>query len=149
MDVYEADPRDLKDINRIVIAAKRHWGYPEEWIQQWLPDLTVNESVLEERPFWLLKSEGSTLAVASCASLGEGLYELEDCWVDPACMGLGAGKKLLEFVLSHLQELSAKELLIAADPNATGFYEKMGAEACGFRDSTPEGRKLPLYKVVF
>lgn len=149
MEIFSAESQDLADINRIIIAAKRHWNYPEAWIQQWLPDLKVDDSTLQERAFWLLKNNGETLALASCATLGNGAYELEDCWVDPEHMGVGAGKKLLEFVFAHLTGLSARELLIAADPNATGFYEKMGAQACGFRDSTPEGRRLPLYKVIF
>ncbi|GAA6153083.1 GNAT family N-acetyltransferase [Pseudoteredinibacter isoporae] len=149
MEICAAGVQDLHDMNRIIVAAKRHWNYPEEWIQLWLPDLKVDESILQERRFWVAKHGGAIIALASCASLGADHYELEDCWVDPACMGLGAGKALMDYVCAYLKSVSAKELLIAADPNATGFYEKMGAQACGLRESTPEGRQLPLYKVIF
>ena len=46
-------------------------------------------------------------------------------------------------------DLRVKEVSITADPNAAGFYERMGARRIGELDSQIDGtpRKLPRLKI--
>lgn len=30
-------PEEAAQLSRIALAAKRHWGYPERWIEAWTP----------------------------------------------------------------------------------------------------------------
>ncbi|MDX6384664.1 MAG: hypothetical protein QOK48_2237, partial [Blastocatellia bacterium] len=43
MDVHirRAIPDEAAVLTEIAHAAKRHWGYPEKWIQHWQTDLTI------------------------------------------------------------------------------------------------------------
>ena len=44
--------------------------------------------------------------------------------------------------------LNLKKIIIQADPNAARFYESVGAEVCGERESASiPGRMLPLYQL--
>lgn len=35
--IVTADPQHAGVLTEIAIAAKRHWNYPETWIQFWIP----------------------------------------------------------------------------------------------------------------
>ncbi len=40
IEIRRAVPEDAGKLTEIAIAAKRHWDYPERWIQIWIPQLT-------------------------------------------------------------------------------------------------------------
>mgnify|MGYP003337409735 CR=1 FL=1 len=41
MTILRAQPEDHQVLTEIAHAAKRHWGYPESWIEEWRYFLTV------------------------------------------------------------------------------------------------------------
>ena len=41
MEIVRARPEDAATLTTIAFAAKRHWGYPERWIESWRDALTV------------------------------------------------------------------------------------------------------------
>jgi hypothetical protein len=41
MEIVRARPVDAATLTAIAYAAKRHWGYPERWIESWSDALTV------------------------------------------------------------------------------------------------------------
>jgi GNAT superfamily N-acetyltransferase len=65
-------------------------------------------------------------------------------WVDPAHLGAGLGAHLLRHATDVVRSLGGTSLAIASDPNAEGFYRRMGARRVGSVPSTPTGRELPL-----
>jgi hypothetical protein len=40
MHIVRAKPEDAANLTGIAFAAKRHWGYPENWIESWRDLLT-------------------------------------------------------------------------------------------------------------
>jgi N-acetylglutamate synthase-like GNAT family acetyltransferase len=78
-----------------------------------------------------------------------GRAELEHMWVRPQYIGTGIGKELFLDAMDKATALNVREVEIVADPNAAGFYEKMGAERVGEADSSVDGqvRKLPRLKI--
>ncbi|GHB36290.1 N-acetyltransferase [Pseudovibrio japonicus] len=144
--ILEASSHQIPEMNEVILAAKRHWGYPEEMITAWLPDLLVDEGVLASRRFWTLEDEGRIAGVFSISVNKELCCELEDFWVLPQFMGQGAGRMMFGFVQDWLQTRQLSELMIVADPNAKGFYERMGAVMVGSQPSVPEGRQLPVMR---
>lgn len=148
MKVIEATAQHIPAMNEVILAAKRHWGYSEELMSVWLPDLLVDQVILASRHFWLLEAEAGIVGVLSISVDEDQLCELEDFWVLPEFMGNGAGRMMFDFVQDWLRKQQLSELMIASDPNAKGFYERMGAVEVGFRPSQPEGRMLPLMRYV-
>lgn len=42
IQIRHALPADADTLTRIAIAAKRHWDYPERWMEIWTPQLTFS-----------------------------------------------------------------------------------------------------------
>lgn len=58
--------------------------------------------------------------------------------------GAGLGALLFRHACEEAARLGARTLEIVSDPNAAGFYRKMGAVRRGEAPSVPAGRVLPV-----
>ena len=85
--ITKATPSDIDAMTELIIAAKQHWEYPDEWMQLWLDELTITQEKLDERDFYLGKNGDEIVFIYSISSLGGNEYELEDCWVAPSHIG--------------------------------------------------------------
>ena len=74
---------------------------------------------------------------------------VENLWVSPEFIGKGVGKRLFFHALELSRQRGFENLRLEADPNAAGFYEKMGMKKIGERRSEIEGqpRILPIMEV--
>jgi len=67
-------------------------------------------------------------------------------FVEPDCVGQGIGRALWQHALAIAAGLGHRTLTVVADPNAAGFYRRMGAEPAGGQASDLEpGRILPVF----
>lgn len=141
--IRRARRADSDELTRIAHAAKRFWGYPEKLIRLWKNDLTVTPEVIADTPVYCAR-RGERVAGFYALS-GEGARrELEHMWVDPEHIGSGVGRALFAHLVRHLRRAGVTRLEIASDPNAEGFYRRLGARRVGSVASTPPGRELPL-----
>lgn len=137
---------DASELTRIAFAAKRHWNYPEEWIALWSDELSVEPAYVESH--WVLAALADSRIVGWCAVLGERSdYWLDYCWVLPAVAGNGIGHALVQRAVAHAGQLRARTLKVVSDPNAEGFYRRMGFRRIGDCPSKPDGRRLPILEV--
>lgn len=75
-------------------------------------------------------------------------FELTALFVEPARMGTGVGRSLIEHAKAEARERGARVLTIQGDPNAERFYRAAGAEPVGQRPSeSVAGRSLPLFAI--
>jgi ribosomal protein S18 acetylase RimI-like enzyme len=84
------------------------------------------------------------------ALVGEGReIELEHLWVLPERMGAGVGRALFDHAIRRAASLGAEVLGVESDPNAEGFYRRMGATRVGEISYPIDGRErtLPLLVV--
>jgi len=149
IDIRRATPDEASDLTSIAHAAKRHWGYPEKWIQHWCKDLTLTSDFVANNEVYVAIVDGM---IAGCGALvvSDSLAELEHMWIDPQQMGSGLGRALFEHVKERARQLGFNELELSADPNAEGFYERMGAKRIGDVQADVDGqpRVLPRMKIV-
>jgi N-acetylglutamate synthase-like GNAT family acetyltransferase len=148
MNIELAQISDINTINRVIESAKRHWGYSDDLMDIWLPDLLLKPEDFDIRTIWVLKKQKQIIAISSLVFLSNGVCELEDFWVIPAYMGCGIGRKMFQFIINHLEEIEAIKLVIISDPNAEKFYNKMGASRVDLFASKPEGRMLPIMELL-
>ena len=134
---------DAPVLTRVAHAAKRHWGYPEDWLRLWRDALTVTPAFIERRPVWCAVRGATVLGFYALSGSGA-TRELEHCWVLPAHMGRGIGARLFAHAVATLRADGARQLRVASDPYAVGFYLRMGARRVGEAPSTPRERTLPL-----
>src|SRR5205807_7732333 len=152
MDVHirRATPNEAATLTAIAHAAKRYWGYPEEWIEHWKVDLTITpDFIADNEVFVAIMGDG----IAGCCALvvNDSLAEIEHMWIKPEHIGAGVGRALFDQVRDRANELHLSALELSADPNAEGFYERMGAARVGEvrADMNGQTRLLPRMRITF
>jgi len=141
--IRRARPTDAPALTRIAHAAKRHWGYAESLIELWRDDLTVTPDFIDAHAVYCA-AHGARVLGFYALSRESDAFELEHMWVDPPHMGSGLGALLFEHALTTARSSGGAVLRIASDPNAEGFYRRMGARRAGDVAAQPPGRTLPL-----
>ncbi|MFN8412272.1 MAG: GNAT family N-acetyltransferase [Anaerolineales bacterium] len=146
--IIRATPEDADSLTQITIAAKRHWQYPETWIQLWMPKLTVTPEYIQTHETWQVIVDDKSVAYYSFEKSKDGLW-LDNLWVLPEFMGLGVGKLLFTHALERCKEQQISILKIEADPNAQSFYEHMGARKVTEHQTEIDGevRILPIMEI--
>lgn len=144
--IQNAHYSDASILTQIAFAAKRHWQYPEEWVQLWKEDLTITKEFILQNSLFTAIIGGKIVAFAAL-KLEKEQYELEHLWVLPDYIGLGIGKKLVIYLKQFLQSKNIVKLKVVSDPNALGFYQKMGGTVIGEWESALQGRSLPILEI--
>jgi GNAT superfamily N-acetyltransferase len=146
--IRRSSPDEAATLTTIALEAKRHWGYPEHWIRHWESDLTVTADFIRDNHVYVAVVEGEVCGFYALCVSGE-KAELEHMWVRPECIGKGIGKELFLDAMERAAALEVRDVEISADPNAAGFYERIGATQIGEVDSPIDGqaRKLPRLKI--
>jgi GNAT superfamily N-acetyltransferase len=146
MQIIRAIPDDAAALTQIAFAAKRHWGYPESWIQQWSGLLTIEPQYIAAHESYVAMMDGRILGFYSLKTELRELH-LEHLWVLPEMMRQGFGRALFSHAVARVKALGHASLQIESDPNAAIFYERMGARRAGARITETEGasRELPLF----
>jgi N-acetylglutamate synthase-like GNAT family acetyltransferase len=147
MLVRAATVAECDRLTEIALAAKRHWRYPEEWIELWRSELIYSPERFVAEEIFVVERDGRVDGVCSLCFDGDSV-ELESLWVDPKAMGHGLGRVLLEEAIARARGRGVEEMVIVADPHAESFYEKFGAKRVGTKPSKPAGRMLPELRLA-
>ncbi len=139
---------EIDALTALAHRSKRHWGYPEAWIVEWREALTVTAEQLADYTVRVV-DDGGTPAGFYILIVDGTAAELEAMWVDPPSIGQGVGELLFRDAVAHADRQGARTLGILSDPNAVGFYERMGARPDGREYAPVAGveRYLPRLKL--
>ena len=146
--IRPASVEDAGTLTKIALDAKRYWGYPERWIKHWESDLTISADFIRGNHVYVAENDGEIRGFYALCVTGN-KAELEHMWVTPESIGTGIGKELFLDAMDRAATLKVREIEISADPNAAGFYERMGASQIGEDESSIDGqvRKLPRLRI--
>ena len=149
IQIRRARPDDADTLTAVAHTAKRHWQYPESWIEKWQSDLTITpEFIMNQEVFVAIIND----QIGGCCALvmTDSLAEIEHMWIMPEHMGSGVGRALFAHAKARAEVRGANVLELSADPNAEGFYERMGAKRVGevHADMDGQTRVLPRMRVV-
>jgi ribosomal protein S18 acetylase RimI-like enzyme len=145
MQIVRAKPEDVDALTEIAHAAKRHWGYPERWIEAWGDILTMRPEFIAANIAYCAMEDDNVVGFYVLTTEGDGVH-LDHLWINPAAMRRGIGRALFEHAVNQARAAGFDLIKIEADPNAEGFYKRMGAQRVGTSVSEVEGekRELPL-----
>jgi len=143
MEIRPAGARDARELSRIAYAAKAYWGYPEVWLRLWHHDLTLTPRFIAEHDVLCALRDGRIVGFYALSRDGSE-FELEHLWVDPDDIGSGIGARLFRDAVERVRAAGGTGLRIASDPNAEGFYRRMGARRVGEEAARPAGRMIPV-----
>jgi GNAT superfamily N-acetyltransferase len=141
-------PDEADILSQIAYSAKAHWGYPERWLEIWKPQLTFIPEYFQTGESWVAVLEEIPIAFYTLHER-DGIAWLENLSVLPEDMGKGVGRQLFIHAINRSRASGHKILQLEADPNALGFYEKMGMRKIGGRITEVDGRPrvLPIMEI--
>ena len=148
IQIRRAKPDEAAVLTEIAHAAKRYWGYSENWIEHWKDDLTITPDFIANNEMYVAVA-GEEIAGCCALVLSDTQAELEHMWIRPEHMGNGVGRALFQQIVKRAAQLGATGLELSSDPNAEGFYKRMGATRVGEVRAEIEGqpRVLPRMSV--
>lgn len=149
LEVRRAKSEEAPALTRIAFAAKRHWGYPETWIEQWSGELTIEAEYVAKHLCFVAVEGGVLLGMVSIR-IKQGDYWLDHMWVVPLAMGRGIGRRLFSQCERVARQAGATRLMMEADPHAEPFYLRMGAVTIRRKAAAMDGveRFLPIMEKV-
>jgi ribosomal protein S18 acetylase RimI-like enzyme len=142
------NPEEADQCTQIALRAKSYWGYPRHWIELWTPQLTFNSEYFEKNESWTADVGGQLAGFYTLLEQNK-IAWLENLWVLPEFIGRGVGKALFLHAVGLARQRGYGRLRLEADPNAAGFYEKMGMYKVDERQYEIDGqpRRLPIMEI--
>jgi predicted N-acetyltransferase YhbS len=148
--IREACPGEAGALSALALRSKAHWGYARDFLEACRNELAVDGSRIgcaDYRCFVAVQDE-AIVGFYTLESMSAGVWELDALFVEPAHIGTGIGRSLVQHALHILSQRGATRLVIQGDPNATEFYTAIGARQVGTRESgSIPGRLLPLFEI--
>lgn len=146
MVIRPAHPSEGERLREITAAAKGFWGYDAERVRAWAAALDLSPERLAGADVLVAELDGIAVGWAEILPPDAGVCVLEHLWVEPARMRRGAGSQLFRRAAEHAAGLGATAMEWEAEPNALGFYARMGGRPV--RTTTSEwGRELTVMAV--
>ncbi len=142
--ISPATEKDCSAMTEVALTAKAFWGYSDEFMRGCEAVLTVTPRMIAEWESGVIERKGH-IAGFYLASFEPGEAELQLLYVSPLHMVKGLGQALMNEAAQKAARLGYGHLRIEADPNALGFYRRMGAKQVGWcRSEVEDARELPL-----
>jgi GNAT superfamily N-acetyltransferase len=118
-------PREGERLREIAEAAKASWGYDLERVEQWAAMGDFSPEGLARKNAFVATVRAYPVGWAATIQQPNLLW-LDDLRVDPGWMGQGIGRQLFRHAERLGRQSGAARMEWEAEPNAIGFYEKMG-----------------------
>lgn len=157
IQICKAEKADHEMLTAITFTAKRFWKYPEEYFEIWEKELTITRDYIGKNIVFKAHLRDFILGYYSIVenkqdvTVGEVFvqkgYWLEHIFVRPEFHNMKLGTSLINHAKHLAARKGATELLVFVDPNAKGFYEKIGARYLGESASSIPGRNIPIYSI--
>ncbi len=157
LKIRNAKATDSTTLTDVSFGAKMYWNYPDEYMERWKDELTVTPAYIESNTVFVGELEDkiigfySLIEIQQDLKIGTVIIEkgtwLDHMFVLPEYIGKGIGTKFITHMKEYLSEKKVDKVLVFVDPNAKGFYEKVGAKFRRESNSSIPGRKIPLYEM--
>lgn len=140
MQITRAAADEHKKISNITKLSKAHWGYKKEWMDMWDEELTISPDYIRGHTVYKIIYQSKIVGYYSLTHISKVKCELDNLFVLPEYIGQGFGKILIGHAIETAQYLGMEEIVLDADPNAAGFYEKHGFIEIGKKETKIPGR---------
>lgn len=146
MTIRRARLDETQPLSELAVRSKGYWGYPDEFLEACRDELRVRPE--PNRDYYCIEHDGDIAGFYGLTRIDDDTFELEALFVEPAMIGRGFGRQLLQHALARAGRLGATRMLIQGDPNADRFYRTAGGIKVGERPSgSIPNRLLPLFEI--
>lgn len=146
LTIRPARAAEAAALTELSLRSKAVWGYDASFMARCRAAMTLTPERICARPHFVAEANGAILGFYGFEPEPEGVG-LDYMFVAPEAIGRGVGRALWRHAVATARSLGHRTLVVVADPNAAGFYRRMGAVPAGARPSEIEpGRALPLLR---
>ncbi|MDP9139001.1 MAG: GNAT family N-acetyltransferase [Pseudomonadota bacterium] len=143
--VRQAENAEATLLTSLALRSKASHGYDAAFMEKCRNELFIGSHSLSERDIWVAQDTAGTIVgfFGLWPPVG-GVAEVDPVFVEPARTGQGVGQALWRKLEDRARFAGADKIGLDADPNAVGFYERMGCVTIGESPSASiPGRFLP------
>lgn len=144
--VRHARSDESPQLTQLAHLAKRHWGYPPEWMDLWKDDLTITPEYIERHDAFVAEIDDEVVGVCVLEQHGD-RGRLEHVWIHPMHQRKHIGRSLVETALETAKKAHIHRVEVLSDPFAEPFYLHLGAQKVADQPAPMPGahdRALPL-----
>jgi GNAT superfamily N-acetyltransferase len=137
--------QDCDLLTATALQSKRYWNYPDELMQLWKDELTIDANYIGENSVVKVFDDKEFIGFFSLVEIETGV-EIDHFWLVPNSIRKGYGKVIFAYIREHVKKINKTRIELTADPNAKIFYEKMGGKLIRSFESKVKGRYLDVYE---
>lgn len=131
----------------LAIRSKQSWGYSDEFMAKVMPDMIVHRKFLEDEHGIVAEVDGVVLGYA-IVHIDRPEAFLRDLFIEPQHFRKGIGTALFGEASRIARQGGATRMRLFGDPNAAGFYERLGMRKIGEEPSiVGGGRTTPIMMI--
>lgn len=139
---------EAETLTDLSLRSKAFWGYDAAFLARCRAVMTVKPRNIESQPHYVAELDGRIAGFYGLEPETEGVG-LDYLFVETDLVGRGVGHALWRHAVDTARGLGHRALIVVSDPNAEGFYLRMGCRRIGTRPSELEaGRQLPLLRLA-
>ncbi len=142
----DALPEDATFLSEVAVASKKVWGYPDDLMQLWKTDLEVTPEYIADNEVIKVFDRETFIGFYAIKMENDKTAELDHFWIIPDHIRQNYGRKIFDQIATSLSVSGVSKMTLIAEPNAKGFYEKMGGKVLGQFESKVKGRFLDIYE---
>jgi hypothetical protein len=146
LEYIDANAEDAELLSSLAYSSKKFWGYSDELMSLWKSDLEISSQYILENNVVKVFDGGNLLGFFSIKLDEEQNAELDHFWLKPENIRLHYGQRIFNYITEHLANKGFSKVTLIAEPNATGFYNKMNGNVVGKFQSKVSGRFLDIYE---
>ncbi len=142
--IRRAARHDTAALSALALRSKAHWGYDQAFMEACRDELEVTPETLAKGETWLCEDDTGLAIGFFDVRAEDGIAEVYALFVSPELIGSGVGGALWQKLESLANSMQLASIGIDSDPQALGFYQRMGATVVGEAPSgSIPGRSLP------
>ncbi|MBT8218898.1 MAG: GNAT family N-acetyltransferase [Bacteroidia bacterium] len=146
--IEKAIASDADEITELTIRSKDYWHYGEKQIAEWRDELTITPGYITENEVYKIVDGDQILGFYAYQPENDIDIKLNFLFIEPAFIGRGLGKLLLQDFFKRIEKTDHKRVLLDADPNAEQFYKRFGFKVIGQLETSIENRFLPIMELT-
>lgn len=146
MKFLKAVPQQTKMLRHIARMSKQHWGYNADYMKVWNYDETLTPQFIADNPVYCAMIDNN-IAGFYGFDLRAAPVDLRHFWVAPNNVGMGVGKLMLSHAIEYLASSKVDLFQVVVEPNAEGFYLRMGAVKVGSKSMPELGQTFPVMQL--
>ncbi|HWA50212.1 MAG TPA: GNAT family N-acetyltransferase [Dongiaceae bacterium] len=141
-------PGEAELLSDLCLRSKAVWGYDAAFMAACRAELTITHQDFARSQIQVAVQDGRIIGMAQLAQHGR-IADIDKLFVDPAVLRSGAGRALFAWCVETARAVGAVAITVVADPDAAGFYRRMGMRDDGTEPSgSIPGRKLPKLQMA-